>query len=502
MGTVALPISGLVNVQVEIAASAAQAQNTTSCLLLTNNSIINTKVRIQAYSSLSEVGVAFGTDSIEYYAAALWFGQQPSPTELLVGKWAKTASSGMLIGAPLTEAEMAMQQWQAVVAGLFQIQVNGFPEQTIDTLDFSAQTNLNGVATVINTELTAKGVAAVCKWTGKEFTFTSTTTGQTSSVAFIEDSLQPGDIAKMLHCGTEDEPEAYTLSGIPAETALDAVSLFDLQYGYQWYALVMPECTDADHVSVAQAIQGSTNTKHFYGITTQDPATLLPNVDAGECLAQKLEEMVINKACIQYSSSSPYAVMSLLGRILTTDYSQNSTVITLMYKQEPGVKAEYLNRTQLDALTAKNCNVFIAYQGGALIIQPGVTCTSNEFIDTIVGLDNLAIEMQLNIFNLLYTSVTKVPQTDAGMNQIVGAAEQILLQYVDNGLLAPGVWGGVSFGKLAQGTYVEKGYYIYCPPIAQQSSADRAKRMAGPMTVGVKLAGAIHTVDATIFVNP
>ena len=73
---------------------------------------------------------------------------------------------------------------------------------------------------------------------------------------------------------------------------------------------------------------------------------------------------------------------------------------------------------------------------------------------------------------------------------------------MDNGLLAPGVWTGVAFGKLSAGVYVEKGYYIYCPPIAQQSSADRAARMAGPMTVGVKLAGAIHTVDATIFVNP
>ena len=391
MGTVALPISGLVNVQVEIAASAAQAQNTTSCLLLTNNSVINTKTRIESFSSLAEVGVAFGTDSIEYYAAALWFGQQPSPTSLLIGKWAKTATSGMLVGAPLTAAEQAMAAWNAVVDGVFQIQVNGFPEFTIDTLDFSSQTNLNGVATVINAELTTKGVSAVCKWTGTNFTFTSNTSGPTSQVNFIEDSLQPGDIASMLKCRAEDAPGAYTLSGIAAETAGDAVSLFDLQFGYQWYALVMPECTDDDHVVVAEAIQGASDTKHFYGITTQDPRTLQPNVDTpgddtGTSLAERLEEKTINKAAIQYSSSSPYAVMALLGRILTTDYTQNSTVITLMYKQEPGVTAEYLNRTQLNNLLAKNCNVFVAYQGGAMIIQPGVTCTSNQFIDTIVWL--------------------------------------------------------------------------------------------------------------------
>ena len=88
------------------------------------------------------------------------------------------------------------------------------------------------------------------------------------------------------------------------------------------------------------------------------------------------------------------------------------------------------------------------------------------------------------------------------MNQIISAAEQILLNYVEDGLLAPGVWTDYGFGKLNAGDYVEKGYYIYCPPLSQQSSADRAARMAGPMKIAVKLAGAIHTVDASIDVNP
>jgi len=501
MGTVALPISGLVNVQVSLAPAASQAQNTTSLLLLTNNAIIDLHTRMMSFGSLEDVGVTFGTDSIEYAAAALWFGQQPSPTELLVGKWALTPTAGKVSGAPLTAAQQDMTLWTAIVAGNFDIEANGFPPLKVDALDFSTQTNLNGVASVINTAMTTVGAQALCVWDGFKFVFTSKTTGATSDILPIGPNGDIADISTMLKCDVVDEPAgAYHVAGSAAETAADAVSLFELNYGYQWYALVMPECTNADHIAVAQSIQGSTATKHFYGITTQEASTM--DATSTTDLAYQLAQMALNKTAIQFSRSSPYAVCSFLGRILTTDYSQNSSVITLMYKQEPGVAAEFLNRTQMDAVMKKNCNVFVAYQGGALIIQPGTTTATNQFVDTVVGLDNLAIELQLQLFNLLYSSTTKIPQTDAGMNQLTGAAETILLNYVSAGLLAPGIWTAAGFGTLATGAYVEKGYYVFCPPIAQQSIADRAARMAGPMRIAVKLAGAIHTVDATIDVNP
>jgi hypothetical protein len=366
-------------------------------------------------------------------------------------------------------------------------------------MTFAAQSNLNGVASIINTALTAAGATATCRWTGSNFEFTTTTQGASTSIPLLVPvAANVNDIALQLGC-TAQNLGAYSVAGIAAETANDAVSLMDLQFGYQWYGLVIPEAADADHEAVAQTIQATT-TKHFYGITTSELTVL--SASSTTDIAYILSQMALTKTAVQYSSTSPYAVISMLGRILTTNYALNTSVITLMYKQEPGVVAEALNRTELDTLLAKNCNVFVKYQGNALIIQSGTTTSTNQFIDTIVGLDNLAIDMQLNIFNLLYTSTTKIPQTDAGMNQIAGAAESILLSYVANGLLAPGYWTASGFGTLATNGYLEKGYYIYTPPIAQQSSADRAKRMAGPMTVAVKLAGAIHTVNALINVNP
>lgn len=499
-GTVALPISSLVNVQVSVAAAAAQAQNTTSMLLLTNNNVIDMTTRLMKFSSLDDVGAAFGTSSVEYAVATLWFGQIPQPTDILIGKWAKTASPGLLQCGNLSSTEQQMALWTSITAGNFKIGVNAAAAVNVGPLNFSTQTNLNGVAATIQTALaTATSGAATCTWDGNNFIFSTAQVGPAASVSF----LTPGtasDISAQLK-GQSSSPGAYTVAGAAAETAENALALFDLQFGYQWYAVMVPQASDADQLQMAEQVQGM-STKHFFGCTTQDPNTLTAPTIASTDLAYLLSKQALTKAAVQYSSSSPYAVASLLARILTTDYTQNNSVITLMYKQEPGVTSEYLNRTQLDAVMQRNCNVFVAYQGGALIIQPGTTCSTNQFIDSIIGLDNLAIDLQMALFNLLYTSATKVPQTDAGMNQLVGAADNVLLQYVADGLLAPGTWTDAGFGKMQSGSYLEKGYYIYCPPLAMQSQADRAARMAGPIKIAVKLAGAIHTVNAQIVVNP
>jgi hypothetical protein len=98
-------------------------------------------------------------------------------------------------------------------------------------------------------------------------------------------------------------------------------------------------------------------------------------------------------------------------------------------------------------------------------------------------------------------SATKVPQTDAGVNSILATISQRLDQAVANGLVAPGVWAASGFGVLNEGDFLSKGYYVYAPPVATQSSATRAQRRAPVIQAAIKLAGAIHFVDVIINVN-
>ncbi|ERM12575.1 hypothetical protein L585_20175 [Pantoea ananatis BRT175] len=123
---------------------------------------------------------------------------------------------------------------------------------------------------------------------------------------------------------------------------------------------------------------------------------------------------------------------------------------------------------------------------------------NGDFFDERHGLDWLQNYVQTNYFNLLYTSLTKIPQTDAGGTRLLANVEDSMDQAVTNGLIAPGVWTGGPLGELSSGDTLTKGYYAYIQPMAQQAQSDRQKRKAPPVQVACKLAGAIHYGDVMI----
>ena len=152
---------------------------------------------------------------------------------------------------------------------------------------------------------------------------------------------------------------------------------------------------------------------------------------------------------------------------------------------------------QAAALDAKNCNVFVYYQNDAAILQQGVMA-NGDFFDERHGLDWLQNYVQTNLFNMLYTSTSKVPQTDAGVTRLLANVEQSMDQAVTNGLVAPGIWSGGPVGQLASGETLTKGYYVYAQPLAEQAQADREARKAPLIQVACKLAGAVHYADVQI----
>lgn len=488
-----LPISRLISTSVNLAPAAAQMQNVSNLLVLGSTAHIDVVKRIVSFASLADVALEFASNTPEYQAAAAWFGQSPQPTSLLIGRWAKTNTSGQLIGAPIPAANQVISVWNAITNGAFRLTVDGGAVQSVTGLNFSAAANMNGVAAVVQAGIT--GATVVWDALEKYFIFTSNTTGATSSVSFLTAGASGTDISGLL--GGLTGTAAYLANGIVAESALAAAQLFDNMFGQQWYGLVIPEAVDADHTAVAGFIEAATN-KHTYGVGTVDANVL--NAGATTDIASVLKALNYKKTFVQYSSTSVHAISSLLGRILTTNYTGNNTVITLMYKTEPGIVAENLTATQLASLEGKNCNVFVAYNNNTAIIEPGVA-VSGEFIDTVIGTDVLALTIQTAVYNLLYTSTTKIPQSDAGNNLIVATIEGVCAQFVRNGLLAPGTWSTGGFGALNQGDFLPKGFYVYAPPISQQLATDRAARRSVAIQVAAKLAGAIHTVNVVINVN-
>src|SRR5258708_30426385 len=104
----ALPISRLINVSVNLSPAAAQSQSVIHLLILGSSTVIDVVSRLRSYLTLSAVATDFGTAAAEYLAAVLWFQQSPQPVSLLIGRWAKTASSGQLFGGALSVAQQAL----------------------------------------------------------------------------------------------------------------------------------------------------------------------------------------------------------------------------------------------------------------------------------------------------------------------------------------------------------------------------------------------------------
>lgn len=491
-----LSVSRLVKVNVILSALAAQAQNLSTLLLLTSSAVIDVVERLRSYSSITDVANDFGTAGAEYAAAVLYFQQTPQPSQLKIGRWAKTATAGVMRGGPLSAANKAIAAWNAITTGAFKFGADATAAADITALNFSADANLNAVATRLQTAIRAvgggvpyAGVTVVYNAVYGRFEFTSGTTGAASKVLLLATPGAGVDISGML-AGTA-AAGAYVADGVAAETALDAASAFDAQFGRTWYGLVMPEAVQADQILVAGFIE-ATNNKHIFGVTSQDANTLsaISTTDVAYMLAQ----LKYNKTMVQYSAASAYAVVSLMAKAMSTNWSGNNTSITLMYKGEPGIVAESLTETQAQALSAKNCNVFVNYDNNTAIIQDG-EMSSGEFIDVITGADAISVDIQNELFNLLYTSPTKIPQTDAGSNLSVATVEKVCGKYVTDGYLAPGVWDQQGFGNLAQGDFLAKGYYVYAPPVASQLKSERQARKSVPIQVAAKCAGAVHSFD-------
>lgn len=489
-----LAVSRLIQVAVALTPSAAQAQNLSTLLILGPTAVIDSVERWREYNAMEEVALDFGSTSPEYLAAVLWFQQAPQPVTLKIGRWFQAAGTGGLRGAPLAATAQTLSNWTAITNGGFSYSRDNGVVTNVTGLNFSSAANLNAVASLIQAALT--GVTVTWNSNFARFEMTSITTGASSAISFLGAPSSGTDISNDLAMRSVDSG-AYVFPGMAAETALTATQYFADSFGQAWYALTICGASDSDHLVVAPYVE-ALGSKHLYGVTTQSAGVLVPSGTAD--IAYQLAQLKYNRTVVQFSSANPYAVVSLLARALTVDYTGNSTVITLMFKQEPGILAESLNGTQASSAQDKNCNLFVNYNNDTAIVQHGVV-SSGVFLDIITGTDWLSVTLQNSLYNVLYTSTTKIPQTDAGVQVLTATCEAVCSQAVINGLLAPGVWNSGGFGVIHQGDFLPKGFYIYANPVGTQNQADRALRKAPPIQIAAKLAGAIHDIRVAVTVN-
>lgn len=480
-----LPVSRVVSVSVQMAPLAAQLRNFGAALIVGASPVIDHVERIRTYSAseLDAIASDFGSTAPEYLAAVAFFGQSPQPSEVRIGRWVKEDAAGFLKGKILTQEQQDIGKFTPLTEGAFDITIDG-SVVNVTGVNLASEVNLNGVAAKVTAALQSKGA---CTWNGQQFIISSATTGESSSVTAPTSTT----LSQALGIDTV----ATGVAGAKAETLEEAfLALMDSP---SWYsAILAADAEEDDILSVAALIEAAAPSR-VLAITVQDTQELVSGADT---LGFKLSERSLQHTLVVYSTSSAYAAASVVGRMSTVDFQGSNTTITLKFKQLPGISPEYLTTSQANALQEKHINVFAAYENDTSILQEGVM-SGGWYIDERQGLDWLQNQVETDLWNLLYTSTTKVSQDERGATTIISTINGSLDIGVRNGLIAPGVWNGDSFGALARGDTLSTGYYVYMVPLDEQSQADREARKAPPVQIAVKLAGAIHSIDVAITVN-
>lgn len=264
----------------------------------------------------------------------------------------------------------------------------------------------------------------------------------------------------------------------------------------QWYGVYIASegaaaLKAADHQAIAAYIE-TIRAAYFF-----DDATAADKTNVDSDVFSLLKKQSIHRSVGLYSATA-YAGAALMGFAMGANDGTANSAYTLAYKSLIGVTPDALTENEVTLLAGKNANYYITRGGTYNVMEKGVTADSTWF-DELIGLDQLANDMQLACMDLLANTKTKIPYTDAGAMQFVLACNEACDDAVTRGFLAPGIWRGAPVLELETGDALEAGYKCQAESVADQSAASKSLRICPPIYVCAILAGAIHSV--TIKVN-
>lgn len=279
------------------------------------------------------------------------------------------------------------------------------------------------------------------------------------------------------------------------ETWVQAITACKQKNG-EWYGVYVATATAlsaAEHQAIAAYVE------------TMVAAYFLEDSTAADLTAGTSDVFAVLKAqslkrTFALYSTTKYAGAAALGFAMGANDGTAGSAYTMAYKTLAGVAPDDLSETDVANLKAKNANYYITRGSGYIVLENGVT-SSGAWFDEVIGLDQLANDIQLACMDVLTNTRTKVPYTDAGAMQFVLACNEACEDALTRGFLAPGIWEGNSVLDLETGDTLESGFLCQAEPVADQPASKRSMRICPPIYVCVRLAGAIHSATIKVFVE-
>ena len=261
----------------------------------------------------------------------------------------------------------------------------------------------------------------------------------------------------------------------------------------EWYGFTTcEELTDDQIEALADATEALDATMYM-GITNSANAKL----GTEDNIIAKLNAKKYDRTIITWNEN-PLFGCGLMGYAMGANTGLINSAYSLKYKQITGQVASKLGTQEVNNIEKfyGNCYVKRAdaqYEQG--------TCVSGTWFDEMINLDKLVNDIQLNVYDLLY-SLPKEPQTEAGHADIAGVIGQACEQARKIGFIGEGLkWRRASILDLSKGDVLPTGYLIQWEDVNEQADADRDARKSQPFYVCITLAGAIHSVVIQVNVS-
>ena len=489
-----LPLSDIVNISVVVSPAATIGSNFNLGLIVGTSTIISASDRVKVYTGLSDmINAGFTSIMPEYKAAQIYFSQSSQPTQIAVGRWDKTGSETEV--QAVTACRQKNTDWYACY------------------LCNATKTNIEAISAYVE----AAQPSSVFFYTTVDSDVLAGTDGNIMKVlkaaGYMRSIGQYSSSGDILTAGKEASAGSPStdISGTTSPTFKIAVdgdvtshSLTLTPAGLNTGILIAAAMQVAIRaLSGAYAAMTVTFTNNVYVITSGtvgiNSKVRITN-GATNDVAAALKIGAANSAVdTDGSYTSGDAAVAIMGYAMGANTGLANTAYILAYKAEVGATPELLTEDQITIINNQNGNYYINRGNTSNMFQQGVSANGTHF-DELINLDMLKSDIQLAVINLL-TGVSKVPQTESGVTLLISVIAKACNKAKDRGFLAPGVWNAPSILSLNTGDALSQGYIILAASIASQSEDDRANRIAPPIYVCVKLAGAIEFVTIQVNVN-
>ena len=489
----AIPASHIVNVLPRVI-TGGSADLELNGLLLTDNDIISATTLILSFPSARAVGEYFGTDSVEFGAADVYFtsfnNKFTAPKAFFVARRIAEDAAAWLRGAKFTSTLTALK---AVTDGAFVISVDN-TAQTVSLVDLSTATSLSDVASLITAKMNSTATVTYSSLTGA-FTITSGTAGSTSEVGYASAPATGTDLSALLNL--TQSLGAVQSVGMDAMSESEQMTAI-LSKSQNWVSFTTAWEVDVDE-ALAWAAWADANYGWLYVPYSTSPTMTSP--DSAADMASAIKAALYDHTAVVYGSLE-YAAF-IMGVVASIAWQRVNGTITAAFKRQAGLAPWVVDELTATVLEAKNCNYFgnFATRNAEFIfLYPGVLSASDYgFIDPYVNSIWLNNRLQVSLMDGI-TNVGRVPYNIRGYTMV----KAWMMDPVNEARLNATIEAGVVLSERQRSEVMNEagldisqelwtqGYYIQ---VLDPGSAVRAQRGSPIVSLWYTYGGAVQKIE-------